>query len=79
MDLVVEDQVVLELKTVEVLLPVHTAQLLTYLKLSGKPIGLLMNFNTAILTKGLKRVVNNYPENSASRRLGGENDAPTIP
>jgi GxxExxY protein len=58
MDLVVEDSVVLELKTVDQLLPVHTAQLLTYLKLSGKKVGLLLNFHAPVLTKGIKRLIN---------------------
>jgi GxxExxY protein len=58
MDLVVEDSVVLELKTVDQLLPIHTAQLLTYLKLSGKRVGLLLNFHAPILTKGIKRLIN---------------------
>ncbi len=58
MDLVVEDAVVLELKTVDQLLPIHSAQLLTYLKLSGKKIGLLINFNETQLRKGLKRLAN---------------------
>jgi GxxExxY protein len=57
MDLVVEDAVVLELKTVEKLLPVHEAQLLTYLRLSGKRIGFLLNFNAALLRDGMKRMV----------------------
>jgi GxxExxY protein len=56
MDLVVEDTVVLELKTVDQLLPIHRAQLLTYLKLSGKTLGLLINFNEPVLRKGLKRL-----------------------
>jgi len=56
-DLIVEQQVVLELKAVEKLLPVHDAQLLTYLKLSGKRVGLLINFNTPLLTRGIKRIV----------------------
>jgi GxxExxY protein len=56
MDLVVEDVVVLELKTVDQLLPIHSAQLLTYLKLSGKKVGLLINFNETILKNGLKRL-----------------------
>jgi len=64
MDLLVEDTVVLELKTVDQLLPVHSAQLLTYLKLSGKKVGLLINFNESILTKGLKRLVNHFKEPS---------------
>src|SRR5580704_3091180 len=58
MDLVVEDAVVLELKTVDQLLPIHSAQLLTYLKLSGKKLGLLINFNETVLKKGLKRLAN---------------------
>lgn len=57
MDVVVEDRLVLELKTVERLLPVHEAQLLTYLKLSGLKTGLLMNFNTPVLKDGIKRMV----------------------
>jgi hypothetical protein len=60
MDLVVEDAVVLELKTVDQLLPIHSAQLLTYLKLSGKKLGLLINFNEPVLAKGLKRLVNHF-------------------
>jgi GxxExxY protein len=66
MDVVVEDAVVLELKTVEQLLPVHSAQLLTYLKLSGKKVGLLINFNERVLTHGLKRLVNHFPEPEAT-------------
>ncbi len=58
LDMVVEDAVVLELKAVEVLLPVHEAQLLTYLRLSGKPVGLLINFNVATLKDGICRRVN---------------------
>jgi GxxExxY protein len=66
MDLLVEDAIVLELKTVDQLLPIHSAQLLTYLKLSGKKVGLLINFNEPILTKGLKRLVNHFREPSGS-------------
>jgi GxxExxY protein len=65
MDLVVEGAVVLELKTVEQLLPIHSAQLLTYLKLSGMKVGLLLNFNEAVLKKGLKRLVNRFVDASA--------------
>ncbi len=57
MDVVVEERLVLELKTVERLLPVHEAQLLTYLKLSGLRTGLLMNFNTPVLKDGIKGMV----------------------
>jgi GxxExxY protein len=56
-DLIVQREVVVELKAVETLLPVHEAQLLTYLKLSGKSVGLLINFNTPLLTRGIKRLV----------------------
>jgi len=65
MDLVVEDSVVLELKTVDKLLPIHTAQLLTYLKLSGKRVGLLLNFHAPILTKGIKRLINDSQQSSS--------------
>ena len=56
-DIIVCQEVVLELKAVEALLPVHEAQLLTYLKLSGKHVGLLINFNTPVLTRGIRRIV----------------------
>ncbi|HLK47288.1 MAG TPA: GxxExxY protein [Bryobacteraceae bacterium] len=72
MDLVVEDLVILEIKAVEGLCPIHEAQLLTYLKLAEKPVGLLINFNVPILKQGLKRIVNNFCEVSASLRLCGE-------
>jgi GxxExxY protein len=57
LDLVVDRQLVLELKSVDKLLPIHKAQLLTYLKLSGIRVGLLMNFNTVHLRDGIKRMV----------------------
>jgi len=57
MDIVVNEQIVLELKTVEGILPIHQAQLLTYLKLSGLKLGLLINFNVSLLTTGIKRMV----------------------
>ena len=57
-DLLVEDHVVVELKSVAKLKPIHHAQLLSYLKLSGHPVGLLINFNEVHLRKGLKRMVN---------------------
>jgi GxxExxY protein len=59
LDFLVEKTVVLELKTVESLQPIHEAQLLTYLKLGGWPIGLLINFNVPVLKKGIKRMVHN--------------------
>ena len=58
MDMVVDNTVVLELKAVEKLLPLHEAQLITYLKLSGMPVGLLINFNVPVLKDGIVRRVN---------------------
>lgn len=55
-DILVNDAVLIELKAVEKLLPIHDAQVLTYLKLSGKEIGLLLNFNTISLKQGIKRL-----------------------
>ena len=57
LDLVVDDSLILELKAVERLLPIHEAQLLTYLKVANRRIGLLINFNVPILRDGLKRMV----------------------
>ncbi len=57
MDIVVQDQVIVELKTIERLLPIHEAQMLTYLKLSGIRIGLLLNFNTPVLKDGIRRML----------------------
>ena len=62
MDIVVENRLVLELKSVETLLPIHEAQLLTYLKLANISLGLLINFNVPILTRGIKRLVNNHTD-----------------
>ncbi len=57
LDIVVENELVVELKAAERLLPIHEAQMLTYLRLSGHKVGLLMNFNSAVLKDGLKRFV----------------------
>lgn len=59
-DIIVDDSVVIELKSVEDLQPVHYKQLLTYLRLLDCQIGLLINFNTVLLKEGIHRVVNNY-------------------
>ena len=67
-DLVVEHRVIVELKSVEQLAPVHSKQLLTYLKLTNNPVGLLINFGAATLREGLRRIVNGLPA-SASPRL----------
>ncbi len=60
-DLLVENLLVIELKTVETLLPIHSAQLLTYLRMSDKHLGLLVNFHTVRLIDGIKRLVHNFP------------------
>ncbi len=56
-DLIVEELVIVEIKCVEAILPVHQAQVLTYLRLTGLRLGLILNFNTEVLKKGIKRVV----------------------
>jgi GxxExxY protein len=65
-DFLVEKTLVLELKAVESLQSIHEAQLLTYLKLGGWPIGLLINFNVPVLKKGIKRMVHNLEATSAN-------------
>lgn len=59
-DILVEDELILELKAVEILLPVHNAQLLSYLRLTNKRLGILINFNVPRLVDGWKRVINGY-------------------
>ena len=58
LDILVEDKLILELKSVETLMPVHKKQLFTYLKLTGKQMGLLINFNEYDISKGIKRILN---------------------
>ena len=57
LDILIEEKLVVELKTVEKLLPVHEAQLLSYLKLGTFPVGLLLNFNVPVLRDGVRRLV----------------------
>jgi GxxExxY protein len=57
-DLLVERELIVELKSVDALLPVHSAQLLTYLKLTGFRLGLLLNFKVDVMRNGIKRIVN---------------------
>lgn len=59
-DILVEQELIIELKSVEALLPVHEAQLISYLKLADKRMGFLINFNVPIIKSGFKRFVNNY-------------------
>jgi GxxExxY protein len=75
-DLLVEDAVIVEVKSVEMMIPVFSAQLLTYLKLCKKRVGLLLNFNVPILAKGLKRIVNEFQE---SQRLCVSASNPNLP
>ncbi len=58
LDLLVDDLIVVEVKSVERILPVHEAQLLGYLRLTGKHLGLLINFNSAILSRAVRRIIN---------------------
>jgi GxxExxY protein len=60
LDLLVDDLVILELKSVEKVQPVHAKQLLTYLRLANKPLGLLVNFNVPMLKDGITRISNGY-------------------
>jgi len=62
LDLFVEDSVIVEVKALDALHPVHEAQLLSYLRLSGCKVGLLINFNVKMLKTGIRRVVNRLPE-----------------
>ena len=58
-DIIIEDKVILELKSIEQILSVHKKQLLTYLKLTNKKLGLLINFNESLIKDGITRIVNN--------------------
>jgi GxxExxY protein len=64
-DLLVEDKIIVELKSVEIVQPVHKKQLLSYLRLSNKPLGLLINFNMPLLKDGITRIIN-APEGAES-------------
>ena len=67
-DLIVEDKVIVEIKSVEALAPVHRKQLLTYLKLADKRLGLLINFQGALIKDGITRVVNGLEEEGTQSR-----------
>lgn len=58
-DLIIEDKVIIEIKSIEALTPVHYKQLITYLKLTNIKLGLLINFNVALIKSGIHRIVNN--------------------
>jgi GxxExxY protein len=57
LDLLVEDKIIVEIKSVDQLMPIHQAQLLSYLKLSGCKVGLLINFNVKLLKDGIRRLI----------------------
>jgi GxxExxY protein len=63
--MIVEDTVIVEIKSVEAIHPVHKKQLLTYLRLANKPLGLLINFNVCLIKDGISRVVNGLAEESS--------------
>ena len=60
MDILVENEIIIELKAVEQILPVHEVQLLTYMKLADKKLGYLINFNVPIIKEGIRRKINGY-------------------
>ena len=66
LDLVVESAVIVEIKSVEKIAPIHEAQLLSYLRLAGLNVGLLLNFNCRVLRDGIRRIVNDYPDSALS-------------
>ncbi len=68
LDLTVEGLVIVEIKSVDQLLPIHEAQLLSYLKLSGRNVGLLIIFNVKLLKNGIRRLVNELPETPCALR-----------
>jgi GxxExxY protein len=67
-DLLIESEIVIEIKAIEALVPIHEAQLLSYLRLSGKRVELLINFHVRMLKDGLKRIVNEFPDSAFSAR-----------
>jgi GxxExxY protein len=72
-DLIVEDSVVVELKSVEQILQIHEAQVISYLKLSGKPLGLLLNFNVLHMREGICRLINQRRDAAAGAKMKKNN------
>ena len=68
LDLLIENEVIVEIKSVEKLLPIHKAQLMSYLKLADCKVGLLINFNVELLKDGIQRVVINFPDSQRPPR-----------
>ena len=73
MDLLVDGRLIVEIKSVERLLPVHAKQLLTYLRLTNRPVGLLINFGGETLKEGVRRLVNNHRPSASSAPLREKN------
>jgi GxxExxY protein len=69
MDMVIEEKLIIEIKAVERVLPIHKAQLLTYLRLTGHPTGLLLNFNNIVLKNGIHRVALSHGHSASSASL----------
>ena len=72
LDFLVEDLVVVEIKSVERLAPIHSAQVITYLKLMKRPVGLLLNFNVTALNRGIRRLENRHGSHREIREVGEE-------
>lgn len=72
LDLLVENEVIVEIKSVEKTLPIHKAQMMSYLKLSDCRVGLLINFNVEILRNGIQRAVNKFPEGEGETDIGSQ-------
>ncbi len=72
LDLVVEDEIIIEVKAIEKLVPIHEAQLLSYLRLAKKRVGFLMNFHVPVLKNGLKRIVNEFPDAEWAKRQASQ-------
>jgi GxxExxY protein len=68
LDLLINKQVIVEIKAIDAILPIHVAQLLSYLKMTDLHVGLLINFNVYALKSGIRRVVNNFQETPRSQR-----------
>ena len=73
-DLIVEDRVIVEIKSLKSLAAVHRKQLLTYLRLADKRLGLLINFNTVLIKEGITRIVNGLEEESLAKPQGRQED-----
>jgi len=74
LDMIVEDEIIVEIKAIEKLLPIHDAQLLSYLRLAKKRVGLLMNFHVPVLKSGLKRIVNEFPDAEWGKRQAPQSE-----